>query len=236
MTLWIAASMVLAAILSFWLWDYYYEPSYTAGVIAPQTERDKRDTLIFNPRQEETTVVYSKNKVGWLQVSGAEIDEPVLQTDNNTFYLTHDAFDAYDPYGACFALDTCNLGSMAELSRVTVLFGHSAGNTDKTGFSRLQTLKDPAHAAENRYIHLQLKDGRLTVWEIFAAGNYPVSYDYLIAEPDDEYFLWQLDEMRNRSFSTYEGIAVTEQDNIIILSTCNGDENSRFIVCGVLVS
>lgn len=228
--------MVLAAVLLFWLTDYYCEPVYTPGVIVPQTEQAAHSAIENVKIWEESEVTYSKNRVGWLQVSGADIDEPVMQTGNNTFYLTHNALDEHDPYGACFALDSCNLRSIAELSRVTVLFEHSAGNTDKTGFSRLQELKNLDFAAENRYIHLQLTDGRLTTWEIFAAGDYPVSYNYLIAEPDDDYFLWQLDEMKDRSFCTYESVAVTEDDNILILSTCNGDEDSRFIVCGVLVS
>lgn len=232
-TLWITASLALAVILAFWLMDYYCAPVYTPAVIAPQTEPPSIADVEI--KEQYDSMEYSKNKVGWLQVPGAELDEPVMQADDNAYYLTHDAQDNPDPYGACFALNTCNVHSLAELSRVTVLFGHSAGHTDKTGFSRLQRLKDPAIAAEHRYIYLQLTDGRLTLWEIFAAGDYPVSYDYLIAEPDDDYFLWQLDEMKSRSFSTYEGVLVTERDHILILSTCNGDPNTRFLVCAVLI-
>lgn len=40
--------------------------------------------------------------VGWVTVPGTNIDYPVLQTDNNQFYLRHDLDKQYNVRGCLF--------------------------------------------------------------------------------------------------------------------------------------
>lgn len=220
-------------------YDYYAPRAYTPTEIAPlqsieHTARAREPPILQDKPAPQTP--YSKNKVGWLTVSGLEVDEPVLQGSDNSFYLTHDAFDAYNAYGACFAMADCSLASVDTLNRVTVLFGHSAGNSEKDGFARLKKLRDADIAAESRVIELELTDGTLTQWEIFAAGDYPIAQDYLIAEPSDAYFLWEVDEMQHRSYNAYTGMDIAAQDKVLILSTCTLNEDMRYIVCARLIA
>lgn len=232
--------------LCFSLYDFYHVRDYTPAAIPPFTQTGAASEQNLVPRlsaalEENTQITqekppYSKNKVGWLTVSGLEVDEPVMQGTDNSYYLTHNAYDKYSVYGACFALDTCNLQSADTLNRVTVLFGHSAGNSEKDGFARLKKLKNAKIAAENRVISLQLADGAFTQWEIFAAGEYPIAQDYLIAEPSDEYFTWELGEFQAHSFNKYESAEIDTEDKILILSTCTGDSNARYIVCARLIN
>lgn len=234
-----AVLLAFCGVLCCAAYDYYAPRAYTPAEIPPLQSIEHTARSREPPALQDKPALqapYSKNKVGWLTVSGLGVDEPVMQGSDNIFYLTHDAFDAYNVYGACFALNTCNLQSADTLSRVTVLFGHSAGNSEKDGFARLKKLRDADIAAESRTISLQLADGTATEWKIFAAGDYPIAQDYLIPEPSDVYFTWEVNEMRARSYNVYTGIDIAPQDKVLILSTCTLNEDMRYLVCARLIS
>lgn len=221
-------------------YNFTHEKTYTQGKILPPPSSSQTDELPIaisaEKDSEEIFKPYSKNKVGWLEVEWLKIKEPVMQADDNSYYLTHNAYDRYSVYGACFALADNKLTNLQELSRVTVLFGHNAGNTEATGFSRLKKLKDAEFAAKHRQILLQLTDGQVTEWEVFAAGEYPVEHNYLVSEPSDEYFLCETAEMQKYSYNSYTDIEIDLNDKVLILSTCTGEEDKRFIVVARLVT
>ena len=49
----------------------------------------------------------NKDTVGWLKLEGTNINYPVVQTDNNDYYLNH-AFNGYKNYAGWFFMDYIN--------------------------------------------------------------------------------------------------------------------------------
>ena len=67
---------------------------------------------------------YSKNPqtIGYLKIDGTKIDTPVVQADNDKYYLRHDFNGSSTSYGAVFATYKADF---KPLDRNTLLYGHN---------------------------------------------------------------------------------------------------------------
>lgn len=239
-TLLIIFIVALIGYIAYRAYDYYHMPPYETGVIedvdeplptaTPEPEM-KEETPEPTPKPE-----YSTNTVGFITVPGVDItDDPVLQHPTiDDYYLTHDEYDNYSIWGAYFVPKEWNVSDVDSLYRVTVIFGHSNGNSLYRKFSVLKNLKDVNFAAEHRYVYLTLGDQQ-TRWKIFAVADYPVDPSYTIANPDDAYFMAEIEQMKALSYNQYN-VDVGLDDKVLILSTCSGSDTyeTRFIVCAKL--
>lgn len=223
-------------------YDYYIGPQYTSGEVVadesrPVKSQTVQDTAIRAPvKDAPDNKEYSDNMVGWLQVDGVDVDDALVQYSDNEYYLKHNEYDENDIWGAYYAMDVNNMSSPESLDRVTVIFGHSNGNSEHLKFSVLKKLRDADFAAENQYIRMWVGD-KLTVWQIFAESDYPVEHNYMVANPDDTFFIDEVERMKSLSYNTYAGIDVGVDDKILILSTCTGDNyEQRYLVCAKLIA
>ena len=236
--------IVMISIIGYIGWkayDYYHIPAYETGEISDDVTlpEETPPPLVLNEEQndtEEGEQPYSENTVGYLTVPGVDItNEPVLQhpTDDN-FYLNHDEYDNYSIWGSYFVSNLWNYESVEKMYPVSIIFGHSNGNSLHKKFSVLKKFKDVNFAREHRYIYLTLGEEQ-SRWKIFAAADYPVEPTYVIANPDEDYFRAEIENMKALSYNKYD-TSVDVGDKILILSTCSGDNDysTRFIVCAKL--
>lgn len=236
--------IVMVSIIGYIGWkayDYYHIPAYETGEISDDVtlpEETPPPLVIENEvtDSEDTEKTYSKNTIGYLTVPGVDItNEPVLQhpTDDN-FYLNHDEYDNYSIWGSYFVSNLWNYESVEEMYPVSIIFGHSNGNSLHKKFSVLKKFKDVNFAREHRYIYLTLGEEQ-SRWKIFAVADYPVEPTYVVANPDEEYFRAEIENMKALSYNQYD-TPVDVGDKVLILSTCSGDNDysTRFIVCAKL--
>lgn len=227
-------------------YDYYHVPAYETGEISDDEEEPEETPPPAVPESEPTTTEdepeatpkppYSQNLIGYLTVPGVDVtEEPVLQhpTDDN-FYLTHNEWDRESIWGAYYVPSEWDVSSVDDLYRVTIIFGHSNGNSLHMKFSVLKHFRDVNFAKEHRYVYFTV-GGHQTRWKIFAVADYPVEPTYVIANPDDEYFLNEVANMKALSYNQY-ATDVGLDDKVLILSTCSGADTyeTRFIVCAKL--
>ncbi len=77
---------------------------------------------------------HNKNLIGWLKIADTNIDYPVMQTDNNEFYLDHDVDHEPDKNGTLFMDYQCDVLAP---SFNFIIYGHNMrsgnmfGNLDK---------------------------------------------------------------------------------------------------------
>lgn len=79
---------------------------------------------------------------------------PVVQCDNNAFYLDHTFDGEEDPYGTLFFDMQCERDD-----QMKIIYGHTVFGEDDLMFSPLHTLADPAVFASNRHFSLFYPDG-----------------------------------------------------------------------------
>ena len=136
--------IVLIAMIGYIGWkayDYYHIPAYETGDISDDVEEPVSTPSILIPSSNSSESdsepeptpkpAYSKNTVGYLTVPGVDVtDEPILQhpTDDD-YYLTHNEFDRESIWGAYFVPSEWNVSNVDDMYRVTVIFGHSNGNS-----------------------------------------------------------------------------------------------------------
>ena len=234
--------IVLATIIGVRAYRYYHIPRYDPITIEATDADDTTDGVkLAEPEEviiEDEPIPLAgteiENAIGWLKLGGTEIDDPILQCGDNDYYLRHDENGEYSVWGAYFMNCNNNASDAYELDRVTTIFGHSNGQATSPKFANLKLLRKPEYAKECRTIELWIGDIK-TTWRIFAVGDYPIANDYLVPNPSDEYFDWEIGQMKAYSYNQYD-VEVSSSDKILILSTCTGTDSmdTRYIVCAKL--
>ena len=225
--------------------ELYQNKNQTEELAALVTESEENypdEPAFVQPKYRE---LYNQNNdfVGWITVPNTAINHPVMQSDDNEYYLRRDFYKNYLRRGTVF-MDYRN--DPENLNVNTILYGHNY--LDSTMFSDLEKYKDiefykTAPVIEFDTIYADHK------WKVFAVflttaspeldNNYVFNYIYpFMTESSFEEFI---DEVAKRSL--YDtGVEVLPTDKILTLSTCTRDmditskqENARCVVMARLV-
>ncbi|MBQ9969049.1 MAG: class B sortase [Oscillospiraceae bacterium] len=222
----------------------------------PEEKQEVEEEIVIEKPElgEEIAELKAKNDdvVGWLQIPDTEIDNAVVQTTNNEFYLRKDELKQYSWTG-CYWIDfECTVGPTAEdLGRSTVIYGHNVNyddGKDKERFSQLFHFADEQWAKEHPYIYFSTPEEDMA-WEVFAVAYTTDDFNYIQVLKDRKVSSEQIteaqminivNEARERSEYDYNDVEVNGDDKIITLSTCSykyGRRNDvRFIVMAKLVT
>ena len=179
-------------------------------VILPQFA----DLLAINP-----------DVVAWINIPGTSIDYPVVQNDDNKYYLDHDIYGESSKAGTLFMDYRMTLNGD---DRHQIIYGHHL--RDGSMFTDLMKYKDQSFFSENRYIYLDQLYTQET-WEIFSA--YVTSTEFYYIETrfaDDEDWLDFIKLFQDKSkFDT--DIVMSADDQVLTLSTCTYEfDDARFVV------
>ncbi len=185
----------------------------------------------FVPGSYDTLLEINEKTVGWLVVPNTNIDYPIVQTEDNAFYLEHNFYDETDFSGWLF-MDYRN--DAKELNDNTIIYGHNRYSSGVM-FGTLQKLrkKDFFEKEENNYITFNTMEHGYK-WKVFSVYGIHVTNDYLytsfLEDNDRQNFYDKLKKRSQIKFDT----EVTSQDKILTLSTCLDNDN-RLVVHAVLV-
>jgi sortase B len=165
----------------------------------------------------------NKDVVGWIKIPGTKIDYPVVQGDNNQFYLNHDINKEISSHGSIFM----DYRSSHDEELNTVIYGHNM--KDGSMFAGLSQYKKADFYEKNPYIEYDSL-GQSMKWQIFSVYIYQLNDDYFKVYFNDskEYYQY-LDEIIFKSI--YDtGVVVTQEDKILTLMTCSYETNDSRIV------
>lgn len=183
-------------------------------------------------------ILQNRDTVAWLKISGTEINNSVLQSYDNAFYLRRNERRQYDVYG-CYFLDyECMTGGRDDLSRNTIVYGHEdiSDDPDSKRFSQLYKFLDPAFARATPTIQFCTQEDPMD-WQVFAVFYTNISFNYIAVDVDDDEFTELVTTARQKSIYDYD-VEVGPEDKILTLSTCTvkyGDHEHRFVVMAKLL-
>lgn len=199
----------------------------TGGWYASAAALGIREPVPISQRFEKIRRM-NKDIVGWLQISGM-VDEAVVQRDN-TYYLRRDYRGYHNTNGALFLDEMC---SLSQSPATNIVYGHNM----KTGamFGDLHEYKKAARYQGNPFIQFDTlhADG---VYVIFAVSDISVLegayrhadfYRLPNCGPVEREHI--LERIRKNSLFI-SPIDVLAEDDLLILVTCIGDDDQRFIV------
>ncbi|MCM1052897.1 MAG: class B sortase [Ruminococcus sp.] len=176
------------------------------------TSLDKVNFKSLNERNNDT--------VGWLHVNGTNINYPVVQAVNNTYYLNRSFTKANNASGWVF-MDFRN--DINNLQDNTIIYAH--GQTKDTMFSTLKNILTPAwqENKDNHTITVLTAKETLT-WQVFSVYKIKTETYYLISSfGSDESHQKYINTVLGRSIYNF-GTDVTVNDKFLTLSTCLNDE------------
>lgn len=201
-------------------------------------EYRKADTVYNNIRDkanetEDKSIELSKinpDYVAWIKVENTNIDYPVVQSEDNEYYLTHDFNKNYLASGSIF-MDYRN---DFENDKSILIYGHHMRN--KTMFGEVLNFKKEEFFKENNLITIEYK-GKTYTYEVFSTFVADLSKDNLkISFDDDEDYQDYIDYLKDRSLFDSD-IEVSSNDRIITLYTCSYEfEDARTLAHAKLIS
>ncbi|BBH24940.1 SrtB family sortase [Paenibacillus baekrokdamisoli] len=163
--------------------------------------------------------------VGWIQIPDTEIDYPIVQGEDNEYYLKHTFEKIKNVSGAIF-MDYRNDPELQDAN--TIVYGHHMKNG--TMFKALQNYKDLDFFNKHRIIMYDTPTGHYE-WEVFSV--YVTSTEFYYIQPTfktNEQYATFLNKIHSKSMHPSE-ITLVDQDRILTLSTCSYEfDNARLVI------
>lgn len=156
--------------------------------------------------------------VGWIAFHDPYVNNPLVQTDNNSYYLKH-SFRKKENAAGCLFMD-CRNESLDD--RNVVIYGHNM--LDRTMFGSLKDVFQEGfwEKPEHDGIRITDPDQHIREYEIFSYYITGEENDYSTTSfSDAAAYAEFLREITARSFRKLP-VTVTEDDHILTLSTCAG--------------
>lgn len=173
----------------------------------------------------------NKDTVAFIHMENNNINYPVVQSKDNSYYLTH-AFDkSYNEAGWVFLDYRNNINS---LSFNNIIYGH--GRLNKTVFGSLKDTLDKEWQSnkDNLAIYISTPNENM-IFQIFSIYTIKSESYYIntLFNNKNEKSKW-LDTMIQRNTSAIN-TSVDTNDKILTLSTCLDDNGGRVVVQAKLI-
>ena len=149
--------------------------------------------------------------VGWIIMENTKINYPVVQHEDNDYYLNRSFDKSINGAGWVF-MDYRN--NTEDMDKNTIIYAH--GRMDSTMFGSLRkTLKESWYDNPENYIINYSTEQYNSLWQIFSLYKIPTTSDYLQIDfnSDEEYLNW-LHMLKDRSI--YDFKTTVSSDNKII--------------------
>lgn len=181
-------------------------------------EEDKKLQEILTVDFEKLLNMNSDTK-GWIRFNDNKVNNPVVQTTDNYFYLDHSFQKKSNSLGTLF-IDHRNK-SLEDQN--VVIFGHNA--VDDSMFGSLVNIfeKDFFDNEEHHKIEIIDTKGVSHLYEIFSFYVIEKEEYYITTSfSNHNEFQEFLNTIQNRSIKHF-GVSLSTQDKVLTLSTCNGN-------------
>lgn len=203
---------------------------------APETtETEQPDQGPEPPIDVDFAALKSVNEdvVGWIYIEALDgISYPVVQGEDNETYL-HTTYEKNYNFAGTIFIDYENSSDFTDCN--TLVYGHNMKNGSM--FGQLKKFSEDQETYEKSKYFWILTPEKNYRYEIVAAYTTGVNSDTytLFKGPGDE-FQQYLDTIKGYSEIQTDDTDLTIKDKIVTLSTCTGDESTRFVVQGKQVN
>ncbi len=221
--------MTMCAYGGYSLWDSYMinQGAFLSRDLIKYKPTDTGDGEEAFYSLEELIAINSDTR-GWLTIDGTHIDYPLVQGEDDMYYVNADVFKEFSLSGAIFL--SC-LNSPDFSDSYSLIYGHHMDNGGM--FGDVMEFVDADYFEKHQTGTLYLPNRIYTI-RIFACMEAD-GYDPLIYGPGKEYDLQALLDYLREDSTQYRDIGATDQDRIIGMSTCvDAVTNGRMIVFGRL--
>lgn len=167
--------------------------------------------------------LYSLNHemVGWLSIPDTVIDYPVMQCEDNEYYLHHNFYGEEDKYGCLFVKDIADVDTPGTNF---IIYGHNM--KDGSMFGILDEYGNKAFYEEHSTLEFDTlyEERTYVVMAVFRSRVYQEDedvfkyYQFYQADTEEEFDTFYENVMDNSIYET--GVTAAFGDSFLMLSTC----------------
>ncbi|MFB5764093.1 class B sortase [Paenibacillus medicaginis] len=238
--LWAAVFLFAACKLTAYTADYYmnrrilaeasriYHQETVASVPdSSETEQNKPVSDGKARPQFQPLLVINQDIVGWLTIDGTAVDYPILQAEDNEFYLSRNYRKEQTRAGSIF-MDFRN--RIDGTDQNTVIYGHRM--KDNSMFGSLKKYLDKDYFKAHPVIYYDTLYGSYDL-EIFSVYRTTADVNYIRTSFNSEFDYAEFIEQSQQRSEYETGVHVNTTDRIVTLSTCDyvlDPEEGRLVV------
>ena len=175
----------------------------------------------------------NEDVIGWIYMEALpEISYPVVQGEDNNFYL-HQTYEKNYNFAGTIFIDYENSSDFNDCN--TLVYGHNMKNGSMFGHLK-KFAEDQNVYNKSKYFWILTPDKNYR-YEIISAYTTGVDSDtYTLFKGPGEEFQRYLETIKGYSEISTDPGELTIKDKIVTLSTCTGNESTRFVVQGRRIS
>lgn len=200
------------------------ELSQTIEIVKEDGENDKKYKINFEELKNKNS-----DTVAWLKVENTNIEFPVVKSNDNSYYLTHNFNKKNNSAGWIFADYKNKLNGK---DKNIVIYGHNMRDNSMFG-SLKNVIKEKWYNNENnKYITLATEN-EYSIYEVFSVYQIEKE-DYYIKTDfnSDKEFEEFLQKVKERSIKDFN-IDISKENSILTLSTCANNNKYRVVLHAV---
>lgn len=202
------------------------------------TERDADSAEVAGPNAQLKPLIevdfdklksVNEDVVGWIYVDALpDISYPIVKGKDNQTYL-HQTYEKNYNFAGTIFVDYENSGDFSDCN--TLVYGHNMKNGSMFGHLK-KFREDDRLYKQDKYFWI-LTPERNYRYEIISAYTTGVNSDtYTLFKGPGEEFEKYLETIKGYSEIQTDDTDLTIKDKIVTLSTCTGNESTRFVVQG----
>lgn len=230
----IIASLVAVAIVALgglFLYKTFLAPTDQASETKVAQTTQKTDTISAEEKEYLTNkfkglLGTNSDTIAYVYAPGTELDEPVVQTTDNSTYLDKRFDGGHEPYMGTVFMDTDNKKDFSD--RLTWLFGHARGSKvgDHRMFNDVNYYSRQDYFDEHPYVVIETPE-RKYYYEAVAMIIVPEETAfYRTSFDDDKDFQTQLTTIYETAEVKKPNVKVSAKDKYLVLSTCREEDET----------
>lgn len=183
------------------------------------------------PIEVDFDILKQKNNdiIGWIYSENTPINFPVVQSDDNEFYLRRLIDKTYNRAGTIF-MDYRNNKDLGDWN--TIIYGHNMKNNSM--FGTLLNYKEQSYFDEHKTMYYLTENEKYKVDLIagYIEDSNSTIYDLPLNKDIKEKII-----NNAKDKSTFKSdVEITNEDKILTLSTCSYEyDEARYVLIGVLI-
>ena len=155
-----------------------------------------------------------------MQIDNTDFKVPILQTNNNDYYLNHLPNKKKNKMGSVFLDYRVNINTSNKL----LIYGHNSSKYNMP-FKILEKYYDKKYLNEHKYLTLKTNN-KVKKYELFSILIETKDFSYMKIKYNKKDYLKHLKDLQDKSIYKIN-TDLNEKTNILILQTCSTHKNYK---------
>lgn len=226
---------ILVAVLGGFFIFQHLNSSQSTPTKPSSSQVSKADSSSYSPSKEEKDYLTNRfnelkavnsEAVAYVYAPGTKLDEPVVQTSDNSTYLDKTFEGGNEPFLGTVFMDTDSKKDFSD--RLTWLFGHARGSQvgDHRMFNDVNYYDSQDYFDQHKYVVVETPE-RKYYYQAMGLIIVPEETAFYRTEfADDEDFTTQLKGIYEGARTKDPNIKINASDKYLVLSTCREEDDT----------